>query len=81
MGIDDERMNKYGLDRDRWLRKNGRLVIPNVNGLRDEVLGECHHLKPTIHPSGNKMYRDMNPTYHWKGMKRVVGKFISKCMN
>ena len=37
MGIDEE-MNKYGLDRDGWLRKNGRLVVHNVNGLRDEVL-------------------------------------------
>ena len=81
MGIDGEEMNKYGLDREGSLRKNGRLVVPNVNGLRDEVLRECHHSKPTIHPGGNKMYRDMKQTYYWEGMKRDVGKFISKCMN
>ena len=81
MNIDGEEMNLYGLDRDGWLRKNGRLVVPNVNGLRDEVLRECHHSKLTIHPGGNKMYRDMRQTYYWEGMKRDVGKFISKCMN
>ena len=59
----DEEMNKYGLDRDGWLRKNGKLVVPNVNGLRDEVLSEFHHSKLTIHPGGNKMYRDMKHTY------------------
>ena len=52
----DEEMNEYGLDRDRWLRKNGRLYVTNVNGLRDEVLRECHHSKLTIHPGGNKVY-------------------------
>ena len=62
MSIDEE-MNKYGLDRDGWLRKNWRLVVPNVNGLIDEVLREFHHSKLTIHPSGNKMYRDMKQTY------------------
>ena len=60
---------------------NRRLVLPNVNGLRDDVLRECHHSKLTIHPGGNKMYRDMRQTYYWEGMKRDVGKFISKCMN
>ena len=46
----DEEMNKYGLDRDGWLRKNGRLVVPNVNGLRDEVLRECHRSKTDYTP-------------------------------
>ena len=81
MGIDGERVNKYGLEREGWLRKNGRLVVPNVNALRDVVLRECYHLKLTIHPSGNKMYRDMKQTYYWEEMKRDIGKFISKCMN
>ena len=45
------------------------------------MLRECHHSKLTIHPGGNKMYRNMKQTYYWEGMKRNVGKFISKCMN
>jgi len=81
MGIDGEEMNKYGLDREGSLRKNGRLVVPNVNGLRDEVLRECHHSKLTIYPTGNKMYRYMKQTYYWEGMKRDIEEFISKCMN
>ena len=50
MGIDSEKMNKYGLDRGRWLQKNDKLAVPNVNGLRDEVLRERHHSKLTMHP-------------------------------
>ena len=38
MGIDTKEMNNYGLDREGWLRKNERLVVPNISVLRDEVL-------------------------------------------
>ena len=34
-----------------------------------------------IHPGGNKTYQDMKRAYYWEGMKRDIGKFISKCMN
>ena len=56
MGIDGKRMIKQGFDREGWLRKNGGQVVPNVDGLRDEVLRAYHHSKLTIHPGGNKMY-------------------------
>ena len=72
---------EFEVDREGWLRKQGRLVVPSIDGLRDEVLRECHHSKLTIHPGGNKMYRDMKRTYYREGMKRDIGKFISKCMN
>ena len=36
MGIDEE-MNKYGLDRDGWLRKNGRLVEIGRASCRERV--------------------------------------------
>ena len=72
---------EFEVDREGWLRKQGRLVVPDIDGLRDEVLRECHHSKLTIHPGGNKMYQDMKRVYYWEGMKRDIGKFISKCMN
>ncbi|MDQ4222763.1 integrase zinc binding domain-containing protein, partial [Pseudomonas aeruginosa] len=74
-------MKPYGVDRQGWLRKEGRLCVPNVDGLREEVLREGHHSKLTIHPGGNKMYRDLRQTFYWEGMKRDVGEFISKCIN
>ena len=72
---------EFEVDREGWLRKRGRLVVPDIDGLRNEVLRECHHSTLTIHCGGNKMYQDMKRVYYWEGMKRDIGKFISKCMN
>lgn len=73
-------LRPYEVDREGWLRKEGRLRVPNVNGLREEVLREGHHSKLTIYPRGNKMYRDLKQKFYWEGMKSDVDEFISKCM-
>ena len=57
----------------------GRLCVPDHDQIREEVLGECHRSKFSIHPGSNKMYRDMKRQYWWKGMKRNVARYISKC--
>ena len=61
---------EFEVDREGWLRKQGRLVVPDIDGLRDEVLRECHHSKLTIHPGGNKMYQDMRKSTTGKGEAR-----------
>ena len=61
------------------LRFRGRLCVLDHDRIREEVLGECHRSKFSIHPGSNKMYRDMKRQYWWKGMKRDVARYISKC--
>ena len=34
----------------------------------------------TIHPGGDKMYKDIKRTFFWNGMKKDVEDFVSKCM-
>ena len=34
----------------------------------------------TIHPGGDKMYKDIKRTFFWSGMKQDVADFVSKCM-
>ena len=41
------------------LRFWGRLCVPDHDRIREEVLGECHCSKFSIHSVSNKMYRDM----------------------
>ena len=62
------------------LRFWGRLCVPDHDRIREEVLGECHRSKFSIHPRSNKMYRDMKRQYWWKRMKRDVARYISKCV-
>lgn len=44
------------IDKRGILRINGRICVPIVDGLRQEVLRENHHSKLAVYPSVTKMY-------------------------
>jgi hypothetical protein len=46
--------------------------VANIKELKDKILHEEHESAYSIHPGGNKMYRDLKATYWWYGMKRVL---------
>lgn len=41
------------------------------------MLEESHRSKMTIHPGGDKMYRDVKRTFYWKGMKKAVAQYVA----
>mgnify|MGYP003362513765 FL=1 len=60
-----------------WI--NCRICVSNVDGLRQELLQENHRSRLSIHPGVSKMYQDMKKLYWWKGMKRDISIFVSRC--
>ena len=44
---------------DGNLRYRGRVVVPQLTGLRDEILREFHYSQFAVHPGGTKMYQDL----------------------
>ena len=62
------------------LRYMGRVVVPQLIKLRDEILQEFHFSRFVVHPSGTKMYRDLRRYYYWGGMKRDAGDFVRRCL-
>ena len=44
---------------DGSLQCMGRVVVPQLIELRDEILWEFHCSRFVVHPSGTKMYRDL----------------------
>ena len=48
--------------------------------LKKKFLFEAHNTIFTMHPRGNKMYQDLKQHYWWKGMKKDVTKYVSKCL-
>ena len=57
-----------------WYR--GRVVVPQLIDLREEILREFHYSRFVVHQSGTKMYQDLRRQYYWSGMKRHVGDFV-----
>ena len=62
-GTKSDDLKDFSLDQNGWLRKKGRLCVPNVGNNRKEVLEECHRSKFTIYPGGTKMYQNMNRSF------------------
>ena len=65
---------------DGCLRYRGRVVVPHLTDLREEILKGFHCSRFAVHPSGMKMYQDLHRQYYWSGMKRHVGDFVRRCL-
>ena len=44
---------------DGSLQYRGRVVVPQLTDLREEILKEFHCSRFAMHPSGTKMYQDL----------------------
>src|SRR3989442_498431 len=60
------------------LMLNHRLCVPNVDGLRNEILDEAHNTVYTMHPGATKMYHSVKTHYWWPRMKKDVAEFVAK---
>ena len=67
----------YAIDESGGLLYKSRLCVSNDMDLRKKILYESHNI---MHPRGNKMYRDMNQYYWWRGMKKDIYEYVSKCL-
>ena len=65
---------------DGSLQYRGRVVVPQLTDLREEILKEFHCSRFAVHPGGTKMYQDLRRQYYWSGMKRHVGDFVRRCL-
>jgi hypothetical protein len=57
----------------------GRIYVPNIKKLKDNILREAHNSGYSIHPGGNKMYQDLKATYWYYGMKRDIAQYVANC--
>ena len=88
---DEELQKKLQMVRDgdktKFLEKEAgslyfqhRLCVPNNKELKKKLLFEAHNTVFSMHPGGNNMYQDLKQFYWWKGRKRDVTEYVSKCL-
>ena len=73
LGTGDE---GWTVHEDGSLRYRGRVVVPQLTDLREEIRREFHCSQFSVHPGGTKMYQDLHSQYYWSRMKRHVGDFV-----
>ena len=49
---------------DGSLRYRGRVVVPQLTDLREEILKEFHFSRFVVHLGGTKMYQDLCRQYY-----------------
>ena len=59
---------------------NGRLCVPNVDGLRQRILQEAHCAPYNAHLGATEMYHDIKDTYWWDELKKDVAEFVASCL-
>ena len=50
----------WAIHTDGILRYRGRVVVPHLKNLREEILKEFHCSLFFMHPGGTKMYHDLS---------------------
>ena len=54
----------WAIHSDGSLRYRGRVVVPQLAYLREEMLEDFHCSQFVVHPGSTKMYRDLRCQYY-----------------
>ncbi|KAL0400019.1 UNVERIFIED_CONTAM: hypothetical protein Sradi_2345200 [Sesamum radiatum] len=77
---------KQGKKSNFFIRADGlivngeRICVPDIEGLRREILQEAHNTPYSMHPGTIKMYHNLRPYYWWQTMKKDWAEFVAKCI-
>ncbi|KAL0427771.1 UNVERIFIED_CONTAM: Transposon Tf2-11 polyprotein [Sesamum latifolium] len=72
--------SNFSIRADGVIVKEEGICVPDVEGLRREILQEAHNAPYFMHPGTTKMYRNLRPYYWWQTMKKDVEEFVAKCI-
>ncbi|KAL0327474.1 UNVERIFIED_CONTAM: Transposon Tf2-11 polyprotein [Sesamum angustifolium] len=71
--------SNFSIRADGVIVNGERICVPDVEGLRREILQEAHNAPYSMHPGTTKMYQNLRPYYWWQIMKEEVTEFVAKC--
>ena len=60
----------FSLDDEGILWISGRLCVPDVNNLREEILEEAHFATYSVRSGVTKMYHSIRDLYWWDELKK-----------
>ncbi|KAH0707222.1 hypothetical protein KY290_011779 [Solanum tuberosum] len=80
-GVHQQKVEVFSQGGDGVLCYQGRLCVPNVVELRQQILTEAHNSRYSSQSGATKMYRDLQKIFWWNDMKRDIADFVAKYPN
>jgi len=62
------------------IRFHNWVCLPAAEALKKKILDKDHNTQHSIHPRGNKLYKDIKQTLWWSDMKQEVIDYVAKCL-
>ncbi|GKA37093.1 putative reverse transcriptase domain-containing protein [Tanacetum coccineum] len=54
--------------------------VPLKGEVKTLIIDEAYKLKYSVYPGADKMYYDLRERYWWRGMKKDIDEYVSKCL-
>ena len=78
--IEGGRKPEFQIRDDGVIVRGSRMCVPEIGELKRKVMEEAHSSAYAMHLGSTKMYHTMREHYWWKGMKKEIADFISRCL-
>ena len=78
--IEGGRKPEFQIRDDGVIVRGSRMCVPEIGELKREIMEEAHSLAYAMHPGSTKMYHTLMEHYWWKGMKKKIANFVSRCL-
>ena len=78
--VQSGKFTNFTLDDEGVLWISGKLCVPDVDNLREEIIEEAYFAAYSVHPGATKMYHSIRDLYWWDGLKKDVADFVAKCL-
>ena len=78
--VQEGRFTNFTIDDESILWISGRLCVPDVDNLREEILQEVHFIAYSVHSGAIKMYHIIKDLYWWDGIKKDIADYVAKCL-
>ncbi|XP_074300087.1 uncharacterized protein LOC141631297 [Silene latifolia] len=73
-------MSRFYVASDESLRFDVRWCVPDDEELKSKILTEAHCTPYSVHPGGDKLYKDLKKTFWWPKMKKEITEFGARCL-
>ncbi|XP_074297392.1 uncharacterized protein LOC141628112 [Silene latifolia] len=68
----------YEIDASGYIPYKGCIYVPDAKDLRKRVLDDAYLSPYSIHPGGDKMYKDLKFQFWWPNMKNYIVTYVGR---